>query len=845
MKGFGVDKYSGKKDIKKIKRDYLKAKLLDDAFNYHSKGNLSDAANLYQEFLENGFLDSRVLSNYGAICRTNGNIELAISLLKKSIKLYPNKHEAYVNLGNILNDQGKAYEAEKYFRLAISLNPESVQSYSNLGNILKDLGKLSEAETLLRHAIKIQEDFIPSYINLITILLINKNFCDAEIFLNKAIEIAPNLSDVYNILGGFCIKLGLLEKAESSIKKAIELNPNFAGAWNNLGNLYRIKGNLNNSEIYLRKSIQLNSEIAEPYSALSTLLMDRFDFKAAEIAILKVIDINNAYPKIYLKLADLLKNTGRYRESFDNYLKAINHNPKDYNVFYSLSRFLSDCPLALISKNSIHNILNILLDRDDIQHSRLFNAFNYLYSKDHFLIDNNLDYSNLNPKKLDSFVTDKLLSKALKKVIFRDLRWERTLTIIRRQFLNSSLVDSYSFSKSELDFVISLANQCFLNEYVYSNLDSEDQLVDHLINNLDSSSNITFELSIIACYRPLLSLVNTYPSIIFYFSDNYYFNQLMKLQLLEPMEERYLTRNIDSIGVIDDFISKVVREQYEQNPYPRWRYANTYLGVGNSVPLVINNEINPNFINAEVNEKSVNILIAGCGTGQQILQSQMFKNAEVTAIDLSLSSLSYAKRKMVEFGIKNVRFIKLDILDVSLLNQDFDIILCSGVLHHMSKPDLGLRSLLKVLKKGGFLKLGLYSELARQDIVKAKNYINENYLSADITNIRHFRNEILNDKCSQLNSLTKIYDFYTTSECRDLCFHAMEHRFTMHQLQDMLINNGLQFLGFFISNSIRSQYLNMFPNDSNLTNLANWTKFERQYPLTFRSMYQFWVLKNN
>ena len=56
----------------------------------------------------------------------------------------------------------------------------------------------------------------------------------------------------------------------------------------------------------------------------------------------------------------------------------------------------------------------------------------------------------------------------------------------------------------------------------------------------------------------------------------------------------------------------------------------------------------------------------------------------------------------------------MDILEVTLLETKFDIIESSGVLHHMNDPSQGLKALVGVLKNNGFLKLGLYSELARK-----------------------------------------------------------------------------------------------------------------------------------
>ena len=75
----------------------------------------------------------------------------------------------------------------------------------------------------------------------------------------------------------------------------------------------------------------------------------------------------------------------------------------------------------------------------------------------------------------------------------------------------------------------------------------------------------------------------------------------------------------------------------------------------------------------------MNVLIAGCGTGKQILQAQTYRNAKIVAIDLSLSSLAYAQRKITELGIDNVELIQMDILEVPLLEMKFDIIECGGV----------------------------------------------------------------------------------------------------------------------------------------------------------------------
>ena len=71
--------------------------------------------------------------------------------------------------------------------------------------------------------------------------------------------------------------------------------------------------------------------------------------------------------------------------------------------------------------------------------------------------------------------------------------------------------------------------------------------------------------------------------------------------------------------------------------------------------------------------KRPDILIAGCGTGQHSIgTATRFKDAKVLAIDLSLSSLAYAKQTE-ELGIENLEYLQTDILDLCQLNKQFDL----------------------------------------------------------------------------------------------------------------------------------------------------------------------------
>ena len=397
--------------------------------------------------------------------------------------------------------------------------------------------------------------------------------------------------------------------------------------------------------------------------------------------------------------------------------------------------------------------------------------------------------------------------------------------------------------------MIALAEQCFSNEYIYSIEAEETKSLTKIINICKESKLNETYLSVLACYLPLYKLLDQIPSIKDFKSINNNFNELLEVQLFEPLEEIKISKEIKKIGSITNDISQKVRSQYEENPYPRWRFFSLFKASKSSAIARINNDIKPNSTSSNLGSNPLKILIAGCGTGMQIINAQRYSNAQITAIDISNSSLSYAQRKINELDIKNVNLFQMDILEVALLKEQFDIIECCGVLHHMADPQQGLKALLDIFNPNGFMKLSLYSELSRQTVVKAREYIKANNINPNIDNMRNLRKDILSGKCPELYSLTSPNsDFYNTSNFRDLCFHYQEHRFTFKQIEDILISHKLKFLGFcrqFLPQQTGSIYKQYFPEDKEQTNLQNWKKFEEKHPNTFRGMYQFWVSKNN
>ena len=142
------------------------------------------------------------------------------------------------------------------------------------------------------------------------------------------------------------------------------------------------------------------------------------------------------------------------------------------------------------------------------------------------------------------------------------------------------------------------------------------------------------------------------------------------------------------------------------------------------------------------------------------------------------------------------------------------------------------------------MKIGLYSQRAREDIHAARRFIQERGYPATPEGIRSCRQELMTKAMViRFRHLVTSLDFFGTSPCRDLLFHVQEHCITLPGLKARLEELDLAFLGFELLPGIMDKYLVRFPEDATQTDLEAWDRFEQENPLCFRGMYQFWVQK--
>jgi SAM-dependent methyltransferase len=425
---------------------------------------------------------------------------------------------------------------------------------------------------------------------------------------------------------------------------------------------------------------------------------------------------------------------------------------------------------------------------------------------------------------------------------------ESVLTHIRVTLLQEvSQTEILADEFEGLPFYCAIARQCFLNEYIYNVSSDELMQIELLRKKVASVTETDGEISpvtliALASYIPLWRVPMPERLLQRKWPDQV--AAVLEEAVRKPLFEHVLRSVLPKLTAIDDHVSIQVQEQYEENPYPRWVKS---LPVGET--LTLDARVRRQFPLAPVgkgrNTQAVDILIAGCGTGRQSVECAIdFPKAKILAVDLSLTSLAYAHRMTNEARITNITYAQADLLRLGGLERRFDLVEAAGVLHHLNEPLEGWRVLISLLRPGGFMRVGLYSELARQDVVAGRAFIAQQQFSSTADGIRQCRREMLAwTGDAPWKSLLLSEDFYSTSSCRDLIFHVQEHRFTIPQIANFLADTGLLFVGFDMNPRILAAYLTLNPEDVSGRNLDSWHKFEEANPNTFKGMYQFLVQK--
>lgn len=244
---------------------------------------------------------------------------------------------------------------------------------------------------------------------------------------------------------------------------------------------------------------------------------------------------------------------------------------------------------------------------------------------------------------------------------------------------------------------------------------------------------------------------------------------------------------------------ETVKAQYES-----WSYPAPFPDLGAAINEGIFERGDPALFRRKlwprnVEPATLEILIAGCGTNQAAHYAFTNPDSHVVGIDISEASLDHQRLLKKKHVLANLELRQLPVEDVEDLGQSFDLIVSTGVLHHLPDPDRGLRSLRDVLAPHGVMSLMLYGQYGRLGVYMLQEVLRVLGSEQDpegLEMVRHLL-ETMPEWHPALRYLEIAPDLDNDAGLVDTFLHRVDRPYTVPQVLRFGPDNGLKFQGWF------------------------------------------------
>ncbi|MFP6731507.1 MAG: tetratricopeptide repeat protein [Alphaproteobacteria bacterium] len=672
--------------------------------------------------------------------------------------------------------------AEKLCARLLKRDPGDAQTQHLMGLIILHAGRPSEAHALLKKAAKSQSDNPECHYNLAECCRALGKPEPAIAAYKRMLALSPGDGRAHMGIAEAHMAKGRPAQAETSFRAAAAARPDLATVWNGLGLALREQGRLEEAIESWGRALALDDRLAVVYNNLGLALHGLGRIHEAAAALVQALELDPDNAAMLRNFASCLKNRSveQLTPSLRRWLEVCFNDPEIDTQ--------SLLPAALAALEAMDGVTAAL------------------------------DQAGALP---EAAARDALFHRMSETTFISRADWEDLLTRLRQSLLAAP-------GEAPPGLLFAMARQGFNNEYIFAASEAEQAAVRALGEAIDSrlsegaaqpTAALESDLARLALYRPLgeLAGMDTLPEA----GWSAGFQPILDSQVRAPRVEAGLRAAIPAMDTGGgDAVSAAVKALYEENPYPRWM---TVAG-RQAQPLdAVMRGLFPHFRTPDSLFGALDVLAAGCGTGKQaITLATRFADCRVLAMDLSFTSLAYAMRMAGRLDVGNIDFRQGDILDLASLGRRFHVIESVGVLHHLADPLAGWRVLSALLRPRGLMKIGLYSAAARRHLVAAQSFVTAQGYPPTPAGIRRCRRDIAALPADRIErKVMENRDFYSTSSCRDLLFHVQEHRFTLAEIERMLKELGLRFIGFELNNlEAVAAYGADYPDDPERTDLG-------------------------
>ena len=194
-------------------------------------------------------------------------------------------------------------------------------------------------------------------------------------------------------------------------------------------------------------------------------------------------------------------------------------------------------------------------------------------------------------------------------------------------------------------------------------------------------------------------------------------------------------------------------------------------------------------------QADLDILIAGCGTNQASVFAATNPGAKVLAVDISQPSLDHQQYLKDKHGLFNLELQLLPIEELPTLGRDFDLVVSTGVLHHMADPLTGMKSLAACVRKDGAVGVMLYAKYGRLGVEMLEGVFRDLQLEQDEASVQMVKDTIsmLGPEHPVQSYIQTAPDLQSDAGLVDTFLHGRERSYTVDDCLDLVTSAGLVF----------------------------------------------------
>lgn len=237
-------------------------------------------------------------------------------------------------------------------------------------------------------------------------------------------------------------------------------------------------------------------------------------------------------------------------------------------------------------------------------------------------------------------------------------------------------------------------------------------------------------------------------------------------------------------------------------------------------------------------KSDLDILIAGCGTNQAAVFAYTNPDAKVVAVDVSQPSLDHEQHLKDKYGLRNLELRLLPIEELPTLGRDFDLVVSTGVLHHMAEPSTGMKALAECLRPDGVVAVMLYAKYGRFGVELLETVFRELGLKQDDASVRVVKETIslLPPTHPVRTYLNFVGDVAHDAGLVDTFLHGRARNYTVDDCLDLVGSAGLEFQSWLLKtpyyhHDLTSPSTEFSPAISRLPEAKLWSVMERVHTI--------------